>query len=303
MSKTAGIRKTASENDGFIVVAVLWILSLLGVLASIYMLYVVDTATAVSTHDDRVRMEGLVSAALELTAYRLKSVDLPTRTSGHFEFRLGKARISARYRSEAARIDINAAPKQFLARLFGVLGSPPEIASGFADRIIAWREAKADALSAESFAYKAAGLKYGPRGAKFPNLNELSLGLDLPPEAIQRALPFLTVYNGRPQVNVLEAAPEVLAALPGITPERLNELLSQRNAPDGEQKLMQLLGAAQAYATTHGSKASRVQVDVELEDGHHAASEAVILLLDQGSAPYAILTWSDAFAARSTVLK
>jgi hypothetical protein len=42
-----------------------------------------------------------------------------------------------------------------------------------------------------------------------------------PPALIDCALPYLTVYSGQAGVNVFGAAPEVLSALPGITPERL----------------------------------------------------------------------------------
>ena len=41
---------------------------------------------------------------------------------------------------------------------------------------------------------------------------------------LERALPFVTVYSGRPQINMLDAAPEVLASLPGMTQERFNAI-------------------------------------------------------------------------------
>ena len=57
--------------DGFVMVAVLWILGALATLASIYSVYIIDTAVAFKAHDDRLQAEGLVSAALELTALEM----------------------------------------------------------------------------------------------------------------------------------------------------------------------------------------------------------------------------------------
>ena len=61
----------SSACDGFIIVAVLWILVALATLASIYSIYINNSALAVSGMDDGLQAEALVSAGLELTAYRL----------------------------------------------------------------------------------------------------------------------------------------------------------------------------------------------------------------------------------------
>lgn len=283
-----------AAGNGFIAVAVLWILAGMAALASIYTIYVVDTAAAVSFHDDRVRAEALTSAALELTAYRL-AASLPSGpTAGHFSFRLGQATVTTDFRSEAARIDLNAAPKQLLAGLFVALGIVPDLAANYADRISIWRGSEPSTQDQEFFSYRAAGLGYVPRRARFPNTNELSLVRDLPPSLVQRALPFLTVFAGRPQINILEAAPEVIAALPGMTPDRLNSILLQRKAtPDNGTALMQLLGPGQAYAMAQGSRASRITVHIAFDNEHRASAEVVILMFEQGAAPYSVLSWRD----------
>ena len=70
-------RRTAS--DGFIVVAVLWILGALSVLVSIYAVYVVNTASAFAAYDNHIKADALVSAALELTAYQQQSASAQSR--------------------------------------------------------------------------------------------------------------------------------------------------------------------------------------------------------------------------------
>ena len=289
------------SDDGFILVAVLWILGALATLASIYAIYVRNTASSLEVNDDRIVAEAAVSAALELTAYRLTAVDQDVRpTRGAFSFRVGPANTGVRFRSEAARIDLNLAPKELLAGLFAALGAGSSDAQYYADRILGWRTpAKGGAQDSEVAAYQTAGLSYYPRQAPFPSVEELSLVLGLPPALAERATPFLTVFSGRPDVNVLDAEPAVIAALPGMTPDRLYSILGQREATGSQNpKLtMELLGPAKSGATLEGSQAMRVGVRVDFDNGRRVQAEVVILLLGDATAdePFRVLAWQDDF--------
>jgi general secretion pathway protein K len=297
MKGSKSIKLRRATSDGFIVVAVLWILGALSALASIYAVYVINTASAFTAYDDHLKTEALVSAALELTAYRQKMGGAqPHPTHGQFEFQLGHANVAVEYRSEAARVDLNKAPKQLLAGLFVALGARPDDAAAYSDRIISWRTAPTKDQDSEVVAYRMARLGYQPRGAAFPHANELSLVRGVPMSLIESALPFVTVYSGRPQVSVLDARPEIIAALPGMTTDLLNAFLAQRNdSPENAQALLPLLKDAQQYATADGGKTFRVTVRVAFDSGHTDSAEVVILLFDQGSQPFSILEWRDGF--------
>ena len=286
-----------TDSDGFILIAVLWILGALSVLASIYAVYVLNTASAFAAYDDHLKAEALVSAALELTAYRQQATGAQSRpTHGRFEFRLRQAHVAVEYRSEAARIDLNKAPKQLLAGLFFALGARPDDADVYANRIIGWRTAPSKNQDSEAVAYRMARFGYQPRGAAFPHVNELSLVRDLPKALVERALPFLTVYSGHAQVNVLDAAPEVIAALPGMSGDLLNTFIAQRQAdPENAEALLRLLKDARQYVTTKGSKTLRVAVRIAFDNGPIENAEVTILLFDEGNQPFAILAWRDPF--------
>jgi general secretion pathway protein K len=286
--------KPDAASDGFIIVAVLWILGALATLSSIYAVYVIDTAAGFSVHDDRLRAQALMLAAIELTAYQLTAPVQSRPTQGRFGFRLGPANVAVEFRSEVARIDLNTAPNELLAGLFVVLGARRDDAENYVNRIINWRTAPSEDQDREASAYRTAGLRYAPRGAKFPHVSELSLVLNLPTRLIERALPFVTVYSGRSTINVLDAAPEVIAALPGMTRDRLNAVLAQRQAAPGNgQALLALLGPAQEFATMEGGNASRVTIRVALDNGRQIASEVVILILEEGDQPFSVLSWRD----------
>ncbi|MEN3377403.1 MAG: ral secretion pathway protein [Hyphomicrobiales bacterium] len=293
--------------DGFILVAVLWIIAALATLATIFSVYVINTATAFTVHDERLQAEGCARAAIELAVYQLianlpgaqqgaqQSAQQSMPTRGRFVFRVGNAQVTTDFNSETARIDLNAAPKELLAGLFAALGAAPNDAQAYADRIIAWRSPpSANIADNEASNYRAAGVIYAPRGSQFPHTGELGLVLGIPDLMVERALPFLTVYSGRPQINILDAAPQVIAALPGMAPARLQAVLAARNAaPQDAQALVESLGAAQALATTQGGKSVRVTARIAFDSGQRMTTEVVIFLTDNGTEPYRILTWRD----------
>ncbi len=286
------IRSRQESAHGFIVVAVLWILTALATLATIYGIYVNATAFSLAGYDVRLQAQELAMAGVELAVYKLTENPQAQPVRGKFAFRLGNADVTVDFRSESGRIDLNFAPKQLLVGLFTVLGTEPEAAEDFADRIIAWRTPASKAADSEAALYRTAGKSYGPRHGPFQHVNELGLVLGLTSDVVDRALPYLTVYSGQPEVNVFNAAPEVLAALPGLTPGRIQILLAQRDSAPHDILNAQL-GMAAQYVTAQSSKASRITVDVRLDANRRMRSEAVVLLLDDDVAPFRLLSWRD----------
>jgi len=298
--KVPGSIRSSWRNEGFVLVAVLWILGGLATLATVYAVYVVNAAAGLSVDKDRLQVEASMHGALELTAYYLSAVGQQARPSnGSFDLQLAGYHVGVSFVSEAARIDLNAAGKPVLAGLFRVLGAPSELADEYADRIEGWRKPSGEEIASrdkEVAAYRAAGIPYDPRQHPFENVQELWLVLGLPPAMVARALPFVTVFSGAPTVNVMNAAPEVLAALPGMTASRLNDVLALRGARPAEaQAVLAELGPAQSDASADAGKTFRVRMDISLPRRHRMTAEAVILLLQDAPDPYRVLFWNDGF--------
>ena len=111
-------------------------------------------------------------------------------SQGSFSFRLDNADALVAFTSEAARVDLNHAPKEMLAGLFEVLGAEQKAAGELAD---GWSAGGPNPSrippTMKSALYLAAGLNYSPRGAHFAHVNELSLVLGATPAIVERALP------------------------------------------------------------------------------------------------------------------
>ena len=113
---------------------------------------------------------------------------------------------------------------------------------------------------------------------------------------VERVLPFVTVFSGRPGVDVVSADPIVLSALPGMTPEILAAVLKARATASGDGRdLLALLGPARSGATVDRSKAVRAAIEVAFDNGRRVHAEVVFRLKDGGDEPYDLLYWRDDF--------
>jgi general secretion pathway protein K len=239
----------------------------------------------------------LTTAGIELAAYQLSTpatVRRPTR--GRFSFRLAKSNVTVEYLSEAARINLNMAPRAMIAGLFTALGAPPEAADQFADRVVGWRSApRPNVQDVEDGLYRTAGLGYFPRRGPFNTIDELWLVLGLPAAFVEHALPFVTVYSGIGEINVLDAAPEVIAALPDMTPARLDAFLNDRESlPPDPELVLGALGGRQVGATIRGSDAYRVRIHITFPSGRQKTSEGVIMISGPADKEaFRVLAWRD----------
>jgi general secretion pathway protein K len=308
---TSLARSATRAEGGFVLIAVLWILAALATLASIYSSYTVNTAAASRVADDRVQAEASIRAGVEMAVFRQLALPEKARlVRGGFDMRVGRTGVAVRFRSEGARIDLNAAPADLLTGLFTAVGIDSSRAATFAERIVGWRtkaaagadanaagaDGKDDKAAKEDKLYSEQHMPYPPRHAPFDNTLELSLLPGVSLAVVERVLPFVTVFSGRPEVNVSSADSTVLSAFPEMTPQILGAVLNARvNDPGDGTSLLALLGPAKARATTDRSKAFRASISVEFDNGRRVHAEVVFRLKDQGAEPYELLYWRDDF--------
>lgn len=287
-------RLIASESSqrGFVLVAVLWILMALSALTVIFSLYLSNSAQALAVNDSGLQVESVVSAGAELTAYRLLAADPKERSAQReFHFGLNGADAFVSFSSEMARIDLNYAPKETLVRLFTVLGANENAAKDYADRIVGWRARPTPGTANDEAAlYSAAGLTYSPRQGLFAHVNELGLVLGIPPAFVERALPFVTIFNGSSNVDLTIASPEIVAAESKDPSMNLGGAANGASSPSGG--LAANAGTPNPGASSPKSDAFRASIQVKLRDGRRLTSEVIFALGGDG-VPYRVLSWQD----------
>ncbi|UJX45979.1 general secretion pathway protein GspK [Xanthobacter sp. YC-JY1] len=306
MTGASLMRAPRGTERGFILVTVLWILAALAAFTAVYAVYVSDTASASAVRAQTLRADGLVVAAVELAALRLLSVPAQDRPiSGEVRFRMGEANVSARFADEAARIDLNSAALPVLAGLFQVLGVPEQAAKTYAASIVAWRTPARGSNSVGTGSAASAGktsVLGDDEAAKgqgaFAHAAELARVPGLPANVVAAALPYLTVYAGRREVNPELAGPVVRAALAkaGQGMDDIdNATFANTGGSSGDAKAGgdgTAIAGASGLTTVAGDTA-RVTVRVAFDNGRKQGAEAVILLRDFGIDPYRVLLWRD----------
>lgn len=291
------------HERGFATLPALTILMLLATLAGVAAAYLSSSATSFALYDDRLRSQALVQAGVELVAYDLLSGEKSDRKpKGSISFKMDKATVNVDYVMETSRIDLNFAPKEVLAKLFEVLGADPDDSLGYAERIVGWRTPlRQSALDREVALYRDAGLSYGPKGAGFSSEDELWMIPGLPPPLVDRLFQFVTIYSGRREIDVFGAAPEVIASLPGVEPTQAAAFVARREEiPHAPTAVINLLGTGSGLVSIYSQDNVRLKCSILLENGWRASAE-VVIQLEGGDEPYAVLSWHDAEQGESVV--
>lgn len=305
-----------ARDRGFALVLVLWALLLLTTIGiSFGYAARVETVTG-NTLSDAVRAQAVAAGGVRRAIIGLLAKDEVLRWPVDGQVRAipwPNALLRVSVRAESAKIDLNQAPPELLARLFENL-LPESDAERLVTVLLARREQAAarPEHETEGHASRSPRLARGARPARgvrpagltqqaFASIDELVElpGFDL--ESVARLRPYLTVYSGRPKVDAVSADLEVLAALPGVTRETVLRFVEERvakPAADGEPLDLSLLGEAAAYLEA-GSKAAvtNVRAVARLNAGGAALVEAVVNLGGSGSMPFQLLDWRETWVA------
>jgi general secretion pathway protein K len=203
---------------------------------------------------------------------------------------MNDADVAVTFTSEAARLDLNFAPKDVLAAFFAGLGAAKAAAMEDAERVIGWRTRPAPGSNDEEARYAALG--YPPRQSLFVDVNELALVVGLPPALVDRALPFVTIFNGSSDIDDSIAAPEVVAAFDKKSGAANDPFGGQIAAGGGLLAGTDPSAPPKSAAPAAKSPCYRIQMTIGFANGRRTASDVVIALGDKAE-PYRVLAWQD----------
>ncbi|SDF72293.1 type II secretion system protein K (GspK) [Limimonas halophila] len=241
-----------ADQRGIALVIVLWMVTLLALMAASFLSETRTQALATQNRVAAAEAETAANAAVHWAIHQLldgrqaTNDSLPrTRRAVPVDGRPFRWRFQAngqgqpvdvtlRVRDETGKLDLNIVGTDILAGLFQQLGAERERARVLAARLADFRDSDDDPRpgGGEGRAYRQAGLPYGPKNSPFESVAEIAQVLGIDHRMVRRLRPHVTVVSGAPTVDPRVASAATLAALPGVKPDRARAYVeARRQAP------------------------------------------------------------------------
>ena len=279
------------RSEGFALVLVLWVLSLLTIMAGSFALSMRREAAIVTGSSINAQAMAVAESGLALAELMIMNPDLRQRwlTDGSiYQIDYVDSKVRVRLLSEAGKVDINRADQILLQGLMASAPVEPELQTKLVNAILDWRDA--DDLvhidGAEKSEYKAAGLSYKPRNKPFQSIEELRMVLGMDKEIFKWLENLVTVYSGQSQVDLTQATKEVLQVLPGIDAGLIDQYIALRR----ENAINGLPAPAFPVSSTQGIESGQDVIentsDTPVIDGTEQKGAVTVVteaLLDDGT--------------------
>jgi general secretion pathway protein K len=288
-----------SRQRGIALIIVLWIITLLSVIALSFAHTMRTDVNVVANSMSRVKAEALANAALERSIYELAK---PQNIEGRWnadgssrEWQYRDVTVTITMQDETGRIDINRTSDGLMRGLLLSQGLVEEDALRLVDTIADWRDQDSQKRlrGAEAPDYTAAGLNYGPANQPFQSAEELKLVLGMTPELYARLAPLITVYSGQPGINEQIASREVLRALPNVNDEQIDEYLARRDLARAQRLPIPQFQQNVFRSLSNNFTPTRIRADAVFTDGNRFVREVVVRRYTDPKRPYAYLSWKE----------
>ena len=288
----------AHHENGIALIIVLWILTLLTLIASSFIHAMRTEIGIVGNSVARAKLESATNAAVQRAILEImKPPQLPDRwkTDGTAQsWKYHETSMQVSINDESAKIDINLVTEVLLRGLLRSQGVPEEEALALTDAIIDWRDL--DNLKrprgAEEAEYAAAGLSYKPSNAPFQSIEELRLLLGMTPALFARLAPLITIYSRQSGINSQLASRDVLRAIPNVTDIQVDEYLKQRELARTNKQPIPVFTPATPFPS-FGNGVMTVRAEASSQDGATFVREAVVMRLPNPKRSYTFLRWQE----------
>ena len=287
----------AGNERGLALIAVLWVTMLLAVIAASFASSARTEGRLARNMVENAKAEALADGGVYRAALGLLEFE-PERAwradGTPYRLRLGDGEVTMRIYDEDAKVDLNAAPRDLLRGVLLLVGAEEEAAEVLADRIVDYRDEddQPEPNGAEDLDYEAAGRPGGaidrPLVTEAELLGVLGMG-----EALYRRLrPLVTVYSGAEGIDPMRASPDVLRAIPGMTPEIAEAIRTAGPDADPFEAIDdEVLFEIEVYFVPSREIMFQVQAVARTTGGGVFVREAVIELTAQPERPFQVHAW------------
>jgi general secretion pathway protein K len=287
-----------------VLVIVLWIITLLTVMASSFV-YSMRTETMLATHAvERAQARALAEAGLRYAVlrvlYPVPALEEDTQDEWPVDgslrnWQFGAGQIGIRVVDVSGKIDLNRADRKLLGGLLLTAGVPEDSIDSLLDAIEDWRDP--DDLrrlnGAESAEYQAAGRDVGPKNGFFESVEELQQVLGITQAIYQRIADKLTVFSRQPGIDPATAPAEVLRALPEADPETIEAYLMARIENANQGLPPPPAPPIGPYLSRARGLAYDIGVTAQLASGVTASIAATVARPRQPEQAYTLLAWHE----------
>ena len=275
----------SGAQRGVALLLVLWACTLLAIMLGGYAMTARTEGLQARYQFAQTQAHYAAEAGLARAIYGLQDTRLQQRwlADGRpYTFRFGDATVRVSAVDEGGKVDLNSAAPMVLQGLFRAAGEQPQAARGLAAAVVDWREFN-PARQVGLDVYAAHG--YKPRHAPFLSIEELQQVAGMTPGLYRAVAGAVTIWSGRESPDPNTAQPLALAAIPGMTPERVDQVMAaRRNTRPG------VAGLFAGNGVTHS-----IRSEATMADGTRAVLHATVRLqgVRRGGQPYAVLHWRE----------
>lgn len=260
MAETLGLRdrRGAVGQAGIALVAVLWMVAALAVLA-----LGLAAATRAELHTAqgvRARAEAAAigDAAIQLAMLELRSTPDAQQKLTHFAYEFAGRPVEVELVPASGLVDLNQAAEELLAGLFsGPGGEEPEFATELARRVVEWRTPGQTEADAD---YVAADVGQRPRRGQFQYPEDLLQVLGVSYPLYDRVRDLITVRGGSAGVAPQAASLDLLTLLAGGDRDLAAHIASTRR----DDPTTDVTGLASRFLADGESSVYRVDARVKL---------------------------------------
>ncbi len=225
--------RVKSRQFGFALVLVLWVMSLLTIMAGSFALTMRRESAIVAGIKNNAAAIAAAEAGIAVGETMLSNPEQNKRWRADgsiYQLDFGDTQVRLRMLSETGKIDLNKAAPAMLKSFMAQAPIEEDQQAKLIGAILDWRDHD-DLVStegAEKKEYRDAGLKYQPRNKPFQTLEELQMVLGMDERVYNWMEPLVTVYSGQAQVNTSVASGKVLSMLPDVDASVIESYLAAR---------------------------------------------------------------------------
>ena len=286
----------AYRQQGIALVIVLWMVSLLSVIAA-GMSYAFRQESQLAGHYvEQARLQALAEAGIYYGIQQLFDDDEESRwrrDGQQYELSLAGRRVKVSLQDERGKIDLNTASADLLEHIIGQAAEGVDALS-VSRAIIDWRDRDQDRQDggAEDDDYQLQQYAYGARDGAFLSIMELQQVMGISAAVYQDISKLLTIYTGSKGIDPWTVSPQVLARLPGMDETLAAEFVETRNQTMQQNRrvLKQVLPLeTQAYIAQSGPAVFTITSSVQSAVGNQYGMYAVVHLTGREDTPYSIV--------------